>query len=162
MGRNLPARRDDQPLDPPVVLRTAVRPQQLLAPPDPLPQAVDFGGLFSLLEVEVVHEGQEIVVTSWWAARQRIAEDYTLFVHLRDQDGQLLAQADGPPNDGLSPTRIWQAGDVIRDVRRLPAASSEGGTLLFGAYAALSGERLPAALSAQALPDNSYVISVTP
>ena len=46
--------------------------------------------------------------------------DLHLFVHLGDPTQAPLAQADGPPNDGLSPTTIWQPGDVVRDVHRFP------------------------------------------
>ncbi|MCL4465697.1 MAG: hypothetical protein M1401_09850 [Chloroflexi bacterium] len=53
----------------------------------------------------------------WWAARPP-TRDYTVFVQIL-ADGKLVAQTDSPPRDGKYPTSLWQAGEVVADVRSL-------------------------------------------
>jgi hypothetical protein len=60
-------------------------------------------------------------VTLWWQANQDVTEYYHIFVHLIDGEGNILAQDDGPPQEGvLNPqwgfsTSWWKAGDIIPD-----------------------------------------------
>jgi hypothetical protein len=43
-----------------------------------------------------------------------------VFAHLLGPDGAILAQDDGPPQDGGLPTWCWVPGEVIEDKRVLP------------------------------------------
>jgi len=63
---------------------------------------------------------ESLVVTLTWAATGVPPQDYTVFVHLVDADGTLLAQHDSPPDQGRYPTQWWLRGDVIVDVHLLP------------------------------------------
>jgi hypothetical protein len=84
-------------------------------------------------------------LTLYWQSRRVTATDYTLFVHLRDEAGQIIAQQDGPAGDGY-PTSLWEAGTIIRDPVRLslppdlPAGTYE---VQVGFYNLATGERLP-------------------
>ncbi|MBN1313205.1 MAG: hypothetical protein JXB30_17485 [Anaerolineae bacterium] len=77
--------------------------------------------------------------------------DYSIFVHLRDVGGQVVAQADGYPRAGSRPTTTWSAGEIIIDVwyvalpPTLPAGDYE---VWVGWYDWRTGERL-ALLSGQ-------------
>jgi len=59
--------------------------------------------------------GQTLRLQLYWLAQQRPAEDYTVFVHLLDAAGQLVAQQDNPPVRGTRPTSTWEPGAVIVD-----------------------------------------------
>ncbi|NJM42384.1 MAG: hypothetical protein HC853_17415 [Anaerolineae bacterium] len=80
--------------------------------------------------------------------------DLTSFVHVLSADGKLIAQSDGVPNVGLSPTRFWRKGDVIRDEREIVLTQQAGITLAIGFYDSATKERLPASQSGQPLQDN--------
>jgi 4-amino-4-deoxy-L-arabinose transferase-like glycosyltransferase len=87
-----------------------------------------------------------LALTLVWAARGRPSRDYTVFVHLLDAQGHVVAQADGPPQGGTYPTSIWDAGETIADVHPIRAARPlPPGTyqLEVGLYQPDSGRRLP-------------------
>ena len=105
----------------------------------------------------------EFSVTLDWQTLAPAAQDTTVFVQVLDASGALVAQADGYPLLRTSPPRLWQAGDVWRDVRtlRVPESLTQTGyRILVGAYLTDGGQRLTA-LDAQGkrLADDAYVIT---
>lgn len=89
--------------------------------------------------------GETQPVTLHWYASEAVPIDYTVFVHLRDSDGRLVAQADGPPLDGWYPTSWWTAGEWVADEHAfaLPAETPPGAyQLVVGLYDPATGERL--------------------
>ena len=75
--------------------------------------------------------------------------DYTVFIHLLDEEGRIVAQQDGEPFGGAYPTSVWQQGELLGDEYRLQLpASLPGGTyrVVAGLYraGAEGGGRLPA------------------
>lgn len=67
--------------------------------------------------------GDNLTITLTWVAKTTLPQDYNVFVHLVDADGAMLAQHDGPPNQGRYPTMWWLPGDVIADAHILPIAA---------------------------------------
>ncbi len=65
--------------------------------------------------------GDALTVPLIWQAGGPIVPDQTVFMHVRDSQDGIVAQADGQPVDGLYPTGLWSAGEVIADPRTLPA-----------------------------------------
>ncbi len=122
-----------------------------------------FANSFELAASSVEMGAEGPVVTLWWTATAAPTTDYTIFVHLLDAAGNLLAQADGPPNDGLSPTRVWRPGDVVRDVHRFPPGTvvPPGGRIRVGAYRPDTGERAPATQGGTPLAEGSIELRVT-
>jgi hypothetical protein len=56
-----------------------------------------------------------------WAASKPPREDWSVFVHLLDGDGALLATGDqSAPVFGWRPLTTWAAGEVVRDVYTVP------------------------------------------
>lgn len=83
-------------------------------------------------------------VTIKWYAGEAVPVDYTVFLHLRDDSGQLVAQADGPPLDGWYPTSWWPAGEWVTDTHIfvLPDDTPPGSyRLVAGLYDPATGER---------------------
>ena len=55
-----------------------------------------------------------------WCSQVQPSRNYTVFAHLYDAAGKLVAQADGWPSGGNYPTSLWAAGEDVRDQRVLP------------------------------------------
>ncbi len=51
----------------------------------------------------------------YWRALGKISEDYTVFVHLVNERGEIIAQQDAPPKNGNAPTSSWGVGQLIVD-----------------------------------------------
>jgi 4-amino-4-deoxy-L-arabinose transferase-like glycosyltransferase len=89
-----------------------------------------YAGLIALRGATLTQaaEAGEVRVTLWWEALDAPADDYTVFVHLVDSEGDLVGTGDGPPLHGGFPTSLWQAGDHVADrhIVPLPADVSSG------------------------------------
>ncbi len=106
-----------------------------------------------------------LTVTLTWAAQAVPPQDYTVFVHLVDSEGKLLAQDDAPPNAGRYPTSWWLPGDVIRDPHTLalPSTPTAGWELRVGLYDPMTDTRLPAFDGeGQRLPGDSAPLKIEP
>jgi len=158
--RELSPARDGQPVDPPLVATVVVRPAAPLSPPSAASPWVKFAAAFKLVAWTI--DAETPGLTLWWQAMTAPPADYTIFVHLLDADGNLVAQADGVPNDGLSPTTIWQPGDVVRDVHRFPPGTvlPPGGRVLVGAYRADTGERAPVMINRVSLWERAVELGI--
>jgi hypothetical protein len=74
-------------------------------------------------------------VTLYWFALKENNTDYKSFVHLLGPEGQVIAQHDGDPGGGYTPTTRWMQGELVPDRHRL--ALPEG--LPPGSYALAPG-----------------------
>jgi len=77
-----------------------------------------------------------------------MAVNYTVFVQLLDQEGQVAAQIDRQPQAGAAPTTTWLPGEILTDpyAINLPAdLPPRSYRLIAGLYNAATGERLLAA-----------------
>jgi hypothetical protein len=88
--------------------------------------------------------GETLTLTLHWGAEAEPGKAYTVFTQLLDAEGKLVAQHDGPPNAGQSPTSGWLKGDRVLDEHQIPLpAELPAGEyrLIVGLYDA-AGERL--------------------
>ena len=154
--RPLSCVQDGTPLDPAVAQEIIVRPEKALTPTNRLDAPVEFGGYFDLIGVTPVTTAQGLQVTLWWEAKAEAPQDYTVFVHLLDQQGQVMAQADSPPAQGLSPTRAWRKGDIIQDTHVVPSDGVHASALLIGVYDPTTGERLAATQNGQSQTNQAF------
>jgi 4-amino-4-deoxy-L-arabinose transferase-like glycosyltransferase len=69
---------------------------------------------------EEVPPGPYVNLTLVWQCNARPAADFTVFAHLLDDEGNLVAQMDRPPLNGDYPTSAWEAGEVITDSLAVP------------------------------------------
>ncbi len=100
-----------------------------------------------------LHPGDQLGVVLVWRAAAIPRANYSVFVHLQ-RAGVVVAQHDGWPDCGRSPTSTWQSGQLVFDghfLRAKEAASATGGEggfaageykLLAGIYEPASGRRL--------------------
>ena len=154
----VPATIHGKPVEVAIAQEVVVRPGESLVAPadDRVAPVVNFGGLFNLVGLAHTDSDRGLEVTLWWQAQAETQTSYTVFIHLIDQQGQLIAQADGLPNDGLSPTLIWRTGDVIRDTHEFPVRALPHSVLLIGVYDLATLDRLPAVQGAQPLLNDSF------
>lgn len=92
------------------------------------------------------HPGSRLPLTLVWQAAQTPAQDYAIFVQLRDSQHAVLASADHQPYKGYLPTSRWPAGAVVQEVTwlNLPRDIPPGSYNLYvGLYHPATGERLP-------------------
>lgn len=98
------------------------------------------------LDKEEVEPRGELELTLYWKALAGMEEDYTVFTHLIDGEGEIWAQDDTQPLDGYYPTSLWGEGEVIEDEYTL---ALDGGTpegqyqIEVGMYRLTDGWRLP-------------------
>ncbi len=63
----------------------------------------------------MVEAGDILRITLHCRALSRIDEDYKVFIHLLDEDGNLLAQRDSQPLAGARPMTSWDEGEELQD-----------------------------------------------
>ncbi len=78
-----------------------------------------------------------------WLCLQPPNRDYTLFVHVLDRNGKIIAQQDAQPVNGAYPTSMWDAQEQVID-RRTIAIPGSAASLRLGWYASGTGVRLQA------------------
>lgn len=104
-----------------------------------------FGDAILLLGYDVVPAHNQLLLHFMWQATQKPAVNWSIFIHLLDQEGHIIAQTDSQPRGGLYPTMVWDMDEVVSDsyALALPEAKLDGSyQLIFGIYNAKTGERL--------------------
>ncbi len=94
-------------------------------------------------------------LTTQWQSRALLTDDVILFIHLLDQNGKLIAQADLQPGGPRAPTSLWQPLHYYSQHHSLPLpANLAPGKywLALGLYHSKDFSRLP--LKAK-LPENA-------
>jgi hypothetical protein len=93
-------------------------------PPIQHPRRAVLGQRIRFLGYDLHHSpfepGEEVYLTLYWQAIDKIEEDYTVFTHLLDSEGRLRAQKDNPPVNGFLPTSAWEVGEFIQDRYIIP------------------------------------------
>ncbi len=128
----------------PVVVK---RPNFPITPLPPKTFLARFGDIY-LLRAEPQSSpvaGKPLDILFAWTAARPIADDYTQFVHLMDETGQIVAQRDSQPLSGRYPTSIWSPGEVVEDHFLVPIPEDAAGRrvcLRVGFYDPVSMQRL--------------------
>ncbi|MCZ2115203.1 MAG: glycosyltransferase family 39 protein [Anaerolineae bacterium] len=99
-------------LDPPT-------PPAEVAPGEELARWRDGPELLSASFPQHVDRDDALTVELVWSATAPSARPYTVFVHLVDKDGRLVAQDDRLPMSGAWPTTCWRPGEAFMDVQTL-------------------------------------------
>ncbi len=118
------------------------------------PVEIDFGGQIMLMGYDFgsqerwlsVEPGQAIPLALYWQALASMDRDYTVFIHLLDEEGKIWGQKDSQPLVGFYPTSFWDVGELVKDEHELtvdPNAPEGNYTLALGLYFLPTGERLP-------------------
>ena len=119
-------------------VRVVGRPHSYAVPQIAHPQAANFGNQIELLGYAL---DPPLRLTLYWCALKAMSESYTVFVHVTDAQGHILAQKDSVPGGGTLPTTGWFANEVITDSFdfTLPQGAYE---IRLGFYNAATGQRI--------------------
>ena len=105
-----------------------------------------------------------LTVTLYWRAVGEVHRDYTVFVHLVDEEGEIWGQGDGLPLAGAYPTSHWDPGEQLVDTHDLTvSAEAPSGEyhLRIGLYTLDDGQRLPVTGGPATGADSVDLVSVT-
>jgi len=137
-------------------------------PPSYTPQyslQVNFAGRIALIGYDLPRErikaGETLHLTLYSQGQAEMDEDYTVFVHLLDEESQIVAQRDSQPQSGNYPTSIWDIDEVVKDEYEMalnPDTPSGRYRLEVGLYLLTTGERLPASVRGKRLPEDRILL----
>lgn len=101
----------------------------------------------------------------WQADYYKPVGDYTIFVHVLDGQGNLVAQRDSMPRDNALPTSLWPPGELIDDTHVVPLPPDLPAgeyRVVVGVYVWQTGERLPVTKAdGGAVPNGAIVLDQT-
>ncbi|MCS7283229.1 MAG: glycosyltransferase family 39 protein [Anaerolineae bacterium] len=141
-------------------LKIQRRPALRYLPPGVRRIRVAFGDAVELRGYRVEGEarpGGTLYLTYIWYARKRPPAIYAVFNHLMTENGLLVAQKDGWPQEGRWLTTQWLPGDYVEDhyILTIPGDAPPGPyRFSMGMYDATTGERLPAVKEGERLPED--------
>jgi hypothetical protein len=96
--------------------------------PVPLEQPI------AAIEQQIICTHDSLQLWVGWGAAGQPDHDMSVFVHLLDESGTMIAQADqSAPVYGWRPLTTWEAGEIVRDVYPLPRLDT-GVTISYGLY----------------------------
>jgi len=119
---------------------------QEILPQQPL--AVELGQppVIKLKGYDLSSRSNELSLTLYWESLAQTPQDWSIFVHLRNDAGETVAQKDGPAGGTTAyPTSLWDQGEIIADEMVIPVADelpSGQYTLVVGLYNLIDGVRL--------------------
>ncbi|MDX1615201.1 MAG: hypothetical protein R3300_12885 [Candidatus Promineifilaceae bacterium] len=127
-------------------------------------QLASFGEHAALIDSDVWLEDDTVQVRSTFLVGDPTAEHVTLFFHIVDASGQIVAQSDGDSLGGLIPLRAWRRGNIVTDRRKIPLNQTDDTIswyLRLGLYDRLDGARLPVYSNRGfEIQDNAVVVPV--
>ncbi len=123
-----------------------------------------FGPSLRLQGYDLLTDPGGPILCLYWQVQQTPPAGLVTFIHLLDEQGQMVAQFDGPPLEGLLPTDRWPARSLIIDRRKLRLADDLAAghyRFLIGLYERESGQRLavqPEAAEGEQWTDDALVV----
>ncbi|MBI3764421.1 MAG: hypothetical protein HY260_21485 [Chloroflexi bacterium] len=115
--------------------------ERVFAPPAPTrPANLTLGDTVRLIGFDLAPLASDLrpptsSLTLYWQSLAETETDYTVFVHVLDANGQIVAQRDAAPRDNAYPTSLWMKGEYVSDPYTIALAS--------GTYALEVGMYLP-------------------
>ncbi|HFQ93856.1 MAG TPA: hypothetical protein ENK32_07600 [Anaerolineae bacterium] len=122
-----------------------------------------FGDAIELAGFDLARPSTDtLALTLYWRATAAPEQNYFSFVHLVNEDGEIVTPKGFVPAEGLRPTKGWRAGEVIADpyTLELPPDLPPGTyELRAGLYQPDDGVRPLVTLQGQPQPDNQLLLS---
>ncbi|NLV73445.1 MAG: hypothetical protein GXY52_01985 [Chloroflexi bacterium] len=109
---------------------------------------IDFASVIRLCSYSMPHRvraGHTIELRLYWECLQPVAIDYSIFAHLLDANGTMVAQKDSSPVNGRDPTSGWYPGYQIADFLHIqvpPDLEPGQYEIIVGIYDSQTMERL--------------------
>jgi hypothetical protein len=126
--------------------------EHLMSPPDGIQTRLDgviFNGIGALIGINApegpLSGSEPVPITLYWLASGPSGTVFTVFVHLLDSSGQVVAQSDSQPAGNSRPTTGWIDGEYLVDRHLLKFNRQDfagQGRLEVGLYDQLTGKRV--------------------
>ena len=109
--------------------------------------------------------GRKVIAHFFWQVLAQPTDDYTIYIHLRDQNDKLIASWDGPVARGAYgyySTLVWQPGEYISDERSIALPTGvdpvgSGYRIVIGIYSSSTGQRIPVTVDGKAAGDGYQI-----
>jgi hypothetical protein len=137
------------------------RPESVPIPSGLVQRDLQFGPTILLKAYAVEDYNNELKVTLYWQANAAVPEDYQVFVHVLNANGQQVGGQDSAPVDNRYPTSQWRTGVIIADPHKITFDSSLPSgkyTVQIGLYRLSDGARLPIISTGEDIRDNALII----
>ncbi len=106
----------------------------------------------------VTPQAGNLQITTLWQITEPPTFNTTIFVHVLDAQGQLIAQKDGFVFGGTYPMGEWKRRTVLQDIRTIPFLD-DSFSVHVGLYDWVVGERLTAVFkNNSSFPEDSYLL----
>jgi hypothetical protein len=106
--------------------------------------------------------GESLQLVLYWQTFDELSQDYTIFVHIVDGSGNIVAQWDSKPRQNDLPTTAWRVGEIVDDLHPVPLPPDMPTgeyQILLGMYDWQSGIRVPAfGRSGEEFPNAAVVL----
>jgi len=123
------------------------------------PRAADaqFCEGLALRVLSVQAQGGAVQVALSWQSDERPSRDWTVYVHLLNEAGALVAQDDSQPSGGNLPMTFWAPEQVVLDEHLLTVGEAEDlvRKVVVGLYDADTGDRCPAVAGGLIIDDGA-------
>jgi hypothetical protein len=115
------------------------------APRPQIETGFDFAHQIKFVGYDLAPSSTTIDLHLQWQALAQPLHAYTVFVHVNDAQGNLIAQQDNMPVHDQLPTSCWQPGEVVIDPYSIvvPDTAPQPLSLVVGLYRTDNGNRLP-------------------
>ncbi len=101
-----------------------------------------FGECLTLQDAGTIYADGNLEIELTWRQTCGSSAELTAFVHILDEHGRLLTQADGDPLAGILPFAEWPEDVIVHD-KRFADSEIQPVNLAIGLYDRYSGERAP-------------------
>jgi len=121
---------------------------------------VSFADRIWLTSIKSEVKGDHLELRLSWRVNAKSGED--IFAHALDCDGNVLGQTDGASLGGVYPIWLWQAGESIQEIRRVPLSSASSCYKVeIGLFDPKTGERTMAKdASGKRLENDVFLIEI--
>jgi hypothetical protein len=103
--------------------------------------AGDFGKLARWIGTED-GAAKTATITLYWQDTAPTERSWTVFVHVLDDNGRIVAQSDHVPAGGAAPTQSWALGEVVEDVHQISLPAAGRYRIRVGMYDQKTNERM--------------------
>lgn len=124
---------------------------EALGNPTHLPdEGIWFGDGIQLIDAHLsaaeLKPGDDLSVLLEWKSQQAVANDYSVFIHLIDENEILQTQSDSYPGQGNAPISQWMPNQVVQDLHQVTIPETVPSPVRLkvnvGLYRYATGERL--------------------
>jgi hypothetical protein len=109
----------------PLTIRVAAPARLFVEPAMTVARREEVGKSITLIGFTLTSSKGQAIIDLIWKAKGEMSQSYRVFLHLRDAEGNVIAQSDGEPANWSRPTTSWVKDEIVIDSRTLTAPPGE-------------------------------------